>query len=188
MQLLPPVFSHLPVLETDRLLLRPMRMSDARDLFAYASDTEVSRHVLWEPHRNLGDSRQMLRQVRWQYHRGLPSSYAITLRESGRMIGTIGFMWVNTEYRSAEVGYSLARPYWNQGLMTEALKRILTFGFDTLHLNRIEAQHETDNPASGRVMAHCGMQYEGTMRQRIVNKGRYADVKVYAILSGDPRP
>lgn len=188
MQFFQPVFSHLPVLETDRLLLRPMRMSDARDLFAYARDPEVSRHVLWEPHQSISDSRQMLRAVRWQYHRGLPSSFAIALRESGRMIGTIGFMWINTEYRSAEVGYSLARSYWNQGLMTEALKKVLSFGFDTLRLNRIEAQHETDNPASGRVMARCGMRYEGTMRQRIVNKGRYADVAVYAMLRSDPRP
>ena len=187
MQFYQPVFSRLPVLETDRLLLRPMRMSDARDLYTYASDPEVSRHVLWEPHQSIHDSRQMLRAVRWQYRRGLPSSYAIVLKKSGRMIGTIGFMWVNTEYRSAEVGYSLARSYWNQGLMTEALKRLLTFGFEELRLNRIEAQHETDNPASGRVMAHAGMRYEGTMRQRIVNKGHYADVAVYAILQGDPR-
>lgn len=188
MQFTQPIFSRLPVLETDRLLLRPMRMRDARDLFAYASDPEVSRHVLWETHQSLSDSRQMLRAVRWQYHRGLPSSYAIALKESGRMIGTIGFMWVNTDYHSAEVGYSLARAYWNQGIMTEALKKVLAFGFDTLRLNRIEAQHETDNPASGRVMAHAGMRYEGTMRQRIVNKGKYADVAVYAILRSDPRP
>lgn len=187
MQLFEGVFSHLPTLETQRLLLRPMRMSDARDLFAYASDPLVSRYVLWDTHKTLWQSRQFLRQARRQYRKGLPASFAIALRDSGRMIGTIGFMWVNPEHGSAEVGYSLNRDYWNQGLTTEALRAVVAFGFDVLQLHRIEAQHDTENPASGRVMAHVGMRYEGTLRQRLRNKGRYVDVALYAILRNDPR-
>ena len=94
---------------------------------------------------------------------------------------------VSKENRSAEVGYSLSRDYWNQGIMTEALRAVIRFGFEELRLNRIEAQHELDNPASGQVMRHVGMQYEGTLRQRIKNKGRFVDVALYAILRGDPR-
>ena len=180
-------FSHLPTLETERLILRPLRMRDAEDLFAYAQDPEVSRHVLWETHRSVWDSRMFLRAAKRQYRRGEPGSFAITLRQSGRMIGTIGFMWINVDYRSGEVGYSLSRDYWNRGIMTEALREVLRFGFEDLALNRIEAQHETDNPASGKVMEHAGMRYEGTLRQRIKNKGRYVDVALYAILRGDER-
>lgn len=187
MQFFQGIFSQLPTLETERLILRPLRMSDARDLFAYARDPQVSRHVLWETHESLRDSRQFLRGAIRQYRQGLPGSFAITLKGSGRMIGTIGFMWVNREYSSAEVGYSLSREYWNQGIMTEALRRVISFGFQELRLNRIEAQHEVDNPASGRVMAHAGMQYEGVLRQRIKNKGKFVDVALYAILRGDPR-
>lgn len=182
------IFSHLPTLKTERLILRPLRMSDDRDLFAYARDPQVSRHVLWETHESLRDSRQFLRGAIRQYRQGLPGSFAITLKDSGRMIGTIGFMWVNHEYKSAEVGYSLSREYWNKGIMSEALRQVIAFGFDEMRLNRIEAQHELDNPASGRVMIHAGMQYEGTLRQRIKNKGRFVDVALYAILRGDPRP
>ena len=182
------IFSHLPTLKTERLILRPLRMSDARDLFAYAQDPQVSRHVLWDTHESLSDSRQFLRGAIRQYRRGQPGSFAITLRDSGRMIGTIGYMWINVEYKSAEVGYSLSRDYWNKGIMTEALRRVIAFGFEELRLNRIEAQHEVDNPASGRVMAHAGMRYEGTLRQRIKNKGRFVDVALYAILREDPRP
>ncbi len=181
------IFSRLPTLKTDRLILRPLRMRDAQDLYAYASDPAVSRHVLWDTHHSLSDSRQFLRSAIRQYRKGLPGSFAITLKESGRMIGTIGFMWVNVDHKSAEVGYSLHRDYWNQGLMTEALKAVIAFGFDELHLNRIEAQHETDNPASGRVMIHAGMRKEGVLRQRLMNKGRYVDVALYAILRADPR-
>ena len=187
MQLFQSMFSTLPRLETERLILRPLKMGDARDLFAYARDPEVSRHVLWDTHENIGQSRQFLRAAIRQYRRGLPGSFAITLKSSGRMIGTVGFMWVNIDNRSAEVGYSLGRDYWNQGIMTEALREVIAFGFDKLQLNRIEAQHETDNPASGRVMAHVGMREEGLLRQRVRNKGRYVDVKLYANLRSDPR-
>lgn len=179
------LFANLPRLETDRLYLRPLKMSDARDMYEYARDPEVSRHVLWNAHKSIWETRRFLMFARGQYRRGFPGSFAVELKESGRMIGTIGFMWVNPDFKSAEVGYSLSRAYWNRGLMTEALEATLRFGFDELRLNRIEAQHDTQNPASGRVMSHCGMQYEGIMRQRVVNKGRFCDVAMYAILKSD---
>ena len=69
--------------------------------------------------------------------------------------------------------------------MAEALEALLEFGFQELHMNRIEAQHEVDNPASGRVMAKVGMQPEGILRSRLFNKGRYVDVALYAILRGE---
>lgn len=182
------VFSSLPVLDTKRLRLRPLSMRDEKDMYRYASDPAVSRHVLWDAHESPRDTRSALRSAIRQYRSGAPGSFAIERRSDRRMIGTIGFMWINLDYRSGEVGYSLSRAYWNQGIMTEALRAVLAFGFDTLQLNRIEAQHETDNPASGRVMLHAGMQYEGTLRQRLKNKGRYVDVALYAILRADPRP
>ncbi len=178
-------FRRLPRIETARLTLRPIMRGDARDLFGYAADPEVARHVLWSPHRSLADSRLFISAARRQYRHGWPGSFAIVLRETGRMIGTIGFMWVNPEHRSAEVGYSLARAQWNKGLMTEALEAVVAFGFETLGLNRLEAQHELTNPASGRVMEKCGFSPEGVLRQRLYNKDHYADVRLYAILRED---
>ncbi len=182
MQFYTGIFSCLPRIETDRLILRPLKMSDAGDMYAYARDPEVSRYVLWDAHRSIWETRRFLHFARNQYRKGFPASFAVEWRESGRMIGTIGFMWVNPDYKSAEVGYSLSREYWNRGIMTEALSAILRFGFEVLKLNRIEAQYDIENPASGKVMLHCGMQYEGTLRQRILNKGKFVDVAIYAIL------
>ena len=173
-------------LETPRLILRPLRMSDDQDMFAYARDPEVSRHVLWSAHTSIAQTRAFLRFAIRQYRRE-PGSLAIVLKETGRMIGTVGFVWVSQENKSAEVGYSLGRAYWNRGIMTEALRAVVADGFDRLKLNRIEAQHDLDNPASGHVMAHVGMQYEGTLRKRLVNKGKFVDVALYAILRDDPR-
>ncbi len=178
-------FSALPEIQTQRLLLRRLRMDDARDMYAYSSDPRVSRHVLWETHATIRDTRAVLRGALRQYRAGDPASYAIVARETGRMIGTIGFMWVNYEHKSAEVGYSLAFDCWNKGYATEALIAVLDYAFRTLRLNRVEAQHDVENPASGRVMEKAGMQREGVLRQRVLNKGRFMDVVLYAALKND---
>lgn len=179
------VFSHLPVLETPRLLLRPLKMSDCQDVFTYCRDPEVARHVLWDAHQTIGQTRAFLRYILRQYRNGEPSSYGIVWKETHQVIGTIGFMWLNTENRSTEIGYSLSRDFWNRGIMTEALQAVIRMAFDTLKLHRVEAQHDTANPASGRVMFKCGMLHEGTLRGRIYNKGQYIDVDIYAILRED---
>lgn len=179
------IFSHLPVIKTERLILRPVRMTDAQDLYEYSRDPEVARHVLWDAHRSIHQTRAYIRFLLRQYRSAAPGTFVIALRDTDKVIGTIGFMWLQQENRSAEVGYSLSRAYWNHGIMTEALRAVIEFGFVKLNLNRIEAQHESDNPASGRVMHNAGMRHEGTLRQRIYNKGRYADVELYAILRQD---
>ncbi len=179
---------HLPTLRTPHLVLRQARMTDAEDLFEYSRDPQVARHVLWEAHTSIHQTRAYLRYLIKQYRSGSPSSFVIEHAQTGKAIGTIGLMWLQQENRAAELGYSLSREYWNQGLMTEALAAVIGFCFERLNLNRLEAQHESDNPASGRVMAKCGMRYEGTLRQRLYNKGRYVDVALYAILRSDPRP
>ena len=182
MQLFDNIFTRLPELSTSRLILRNVRMSDARDIYEYSCDPEVARHVLWEAHQSIHQTKAYIRYVLRQYRMGSPSSFCIALKETGKVIGTIGFMWVSNENRSAEVGYSLSRAHWNKGYMTEALAAVLRFGFEELNLNRIEAQHECDNPASGRVMEHVGMRREGTLKERLYNKSRFVDVELYAIL------
>ena len=178
-------FSHLPEITTPRLLLRKLNMRDATDMYEYSRDPEVARHVLWDAHVSPSESRTYIRYSLRRARLGEPCSWGIEHRASGKLIGTIGFMWWQKEHSSAEVGYSLSRAYWNQGLMTEALGAVLEYAFGTLHLHRVEAQHEVSNPASGKVMRKCGMRHEGTLRGRLYNKGRYVDVELYAILRED---
>ena len=179
------VYFDMEPIETERLILRRLEMSDAQDIFNYGRDPEVARHVLWEAYSSVGECRAYIRAMQRRYRSGEPSSWGIELKETGRIVGTIGYMWCQEEHSSAEVGYSLARDQWNRGLMTEALEAVIVHSFETLRLNRIEAQHELTNPASGAVMKKCGMRCEGTLRQRLRNKGRYVDVALYAILRED---
>ncbi len=180
-------FASLPTLETPRLTLRMAAMRDAEDIYAYSRDEEVARHVLWEAHRSLSDTRGYLRFMLRQYRDAEPSSYVIVLKETGRVVGTIGFMAYDEETATAEVGYSLSRALWGQGLAAEALRAVLSLCFDRMGLHRVEGMHEADNPASGRVMEKCGMACEGLLRGKVCNKGRYVDVKLWAILAEDER-
>lgn len=178
-------FLYLSELETPRLILRRITLRDARDIYEYGRDPEVARFVLWDAYTSVSEARSYIRFMIRKYHSGEPSSWCIEWKETGEVIGTIGYMWIQHEHGSAEVGYSLSHPFWNRGIMTEALKAVLKYSFDSLHLNRIEAQHETLNPASGAVMRKCGMTREGTLRQRLLNKGKYVDVDLYAILRSE---
>lgn len=181
----PDYFTRLPVIETDRLILRPFIMRDCQDVYLYSSDTEVARYVLWDAHRSLSDTRNYLRYMLRLYRDGQPCSWAIVLKETGKVIGSIGFMWLDQVNDSAEVGYSISRTWWNHGLTTEALECVLHEGFTALRLNRIEAQHDVRNPASGRVMQKCGMCQEGILHSRMKNKKEFIDVALYAILQKD---
>lgn len=177
----------MPTLQTERLLLRRITMRDAEDIFAYSKDVEVAKHVLWTAQRSASEARDYCRYMCRRYRQDAPSSWGIEQRSTGHLVGTIGYMDYNEENATVEVGYSLARWLWNQGLTTEALSRVIAYTFETMHINRIEAQHETDNPASGRVMQKCGMRFEGILRQRLFNKGKFVDMALYAILRGDKR-
>ncbi|MDO4386351.1 MAG: GNAT family protein [Clostridia bacterium] len=179
------LFDDMPRLETPRLLLRKLEMRDAPDLFDYSRDPQVAKHVLWDAQTSVSEARAYVRYMLRKYRAGEPASWGIEEKETGRVVGTIGYMWYQRDNNACEVGYSLARRCWNHGYMTEALAEVLRFSFEELGIHRVEAQHEIDNGASGAVMRKCGMRKEGTLRGRLYNKGRYVDVDLYAILRED---
>jgi ribosomal-protein-alanine N-acetyltransferase len=177
-------FEDLPELETERLLLRKMRLDDARAMFAYASDPEVTRYVLFETHRSIEDSRAFLRYAEEGYERGDFGGWGLVLKDSGAFIGTCGVdVGYAPEHARAELGYVLSRDHWGKGLMPEAIR----FGFGRMELNRIQARCMAENTASARVMEKAGMTYEGTLREHELIKGAYRDMKFYSILRREHR-
>jgi [ribosomal protein S5]-alanine N-acetyltransferase len=176
------VLKDLPTLETERLILRKMILNDAEAVFAYASNSEVSRYTLWETHRSIEDSRAFLEFATQKYENGGEPDWGIVYRGNGCLVGACGLVNWEAEHARAEVGFVLSREYWGRGLMSEAVRTILRFGFERMNLNRIEARCIAENAASARVMEKAGMVYEGTLRQREYIKGAYRDIKLYAIL------
>lgn len=176
------VFSDLPQLETERLLLRKMRTEDAEDLFEYASDPDVARYTTWTPHGSVEDSKAYLRRARDLYAAREVAEWGLVYKADGKFIGTCGFVdWLPYHAR-AEVGYAMSRRYWGQGIMTEAVREVIRFGFEVMMLNRVEARCMIENVGSARVLEKCGMRYEGILREHMYSKGRYDDLKMYSIL------
>ncbi len=105
---------------------------------------------------------------------------AIRLNTDDALIGAISLKGINT-YERAVLGYWLAEPFWNNGYMTEAAQRVIRFGFEDLQLNKIYATHLAYNPASGKVMAKCGMKWEGKLKQHIKKENQFVDLVFYGV-------
>lgn len=178
----PDALKNLPDLETGRLLLRGLRPEDAEALFGYASDPEVARYVTWDAHRTVEDSRAFLRAAAADRESGEEPGWGIVYKAEGKLIGTCGLINYSAEHARVELGYALSRDYWGRGIMTEAVRAVISFSFQNLSLNRIEARCFAENTASARVMEKAGMTYEDTLRQREFRKSSYRDMKVYSIL------
>ena len=108
--------------------------------------------------------------------------WAIVYEPDCKMVGSCGFTSFNCSHDSAEVGYVLNPEYWGRGIATEALEKVLEFGFETLGLHRIEARFIEGNDPSRRVMEKVGMSFEGILREGLMVKGNYVNVGVCAIL------
>ncbi|MBE6709069.1 MAG: GNAT family N-acetyltransferase [Ruminococcaceae bacterium] len=176
------VFRNIPVLETEHLILRRMQKSDADDMYDYAKRHDTTRYLLWNPHPDRKFTYQYLVYLNHQYKVGEFHDWAVIERESDRMIGTCGFTRFDYGNDGAEIGYVLNPDFWGRGYATEAVRRVIRFGFDYLGLHRLEAKYMEGNNASRRVMEKCGMTFEGVRRDSIFVKGGFVSVGVCSIL------
>lgn len=190
---------YLPVLKTERLTLREMKVTDSSDMYEYSRQSDVTRYLLWREHPNEQFTKDYLGRVRKQYRSGEYYDWAIIYEGTdndnerlqkyrGHMIGTCGFASFNPECAGGEIGYVLNPALWGHGIIPEAAKAVMDFGFRTLGLNRIEARYIIGNERSRRVMEKLGMCYEGTHRSSMLVKGMLRDIGICAILRSDIYP
>jgi len=173
-----------PIIETERVILREFRRSDAEDVFEYASLPKVSRYLSWDAHKDMADSYKFIEFIDAKYEKGFPE-WAIEMKESGKMVGSVGIVRMNEANRKGEIGYVLNPDYWGRGITAEAVLALFGFLFENMKLNRVEAIHILENPASGRVMEKAGMQCEGIQRQSHLQKGKFYDIKLYSMLQSE---
>lgn len=181
------VFSRLPELYSDRLTLRKLMVTDAKDMYEYASRNDVTRYLTWNPHPDRGYTREYLEYIGNRYIAGMFYDWAVVYEPEGKMVGTCGFTSFNCSNDSAEVGYVINPEYWGKGIATEALRCVLRFGFERLKLHRIEAKFMQENDRSRHVMEKVGMTFEGYHRESMLVKGNYVTVGVCAILASEWR-
>ncbi len=177
--------SALPTLVTDRLLLRPFTLADAPEVQRLAGNREVASTTLRIPHPYKdGMAEEWIGTHAAKFAQGEGISLAISLRATGLLVGAIG-LEIFQEHSKSELGYWIGRDFWGQGLATEAARVLVNYGFQVVGLNRIQAQHLTRNPASGKVMAKVGMRHEGTLRDHRKKWGIFEDVEIYGVLAAD---
>lgn len=171
-----------PVLITERLILRPFKLSDAKHVQKLAGNKLVASTTQNIPHPYLdGMAEEWIGTHESKYIEGEGVAWAITSKNNDELIGAISLMSIN-EGHQAELGYWIGVPYWNKGYCTEAATTVLHYGFTDRGLNRIHARYFTRNPASGRVMRKLGMRPEGTRKQHVMKWGAYEDVEMMGIL------
>ncbi len=174
-----------PELNTSRLKLREIEVADAEDIFNYASKPEVSRYLVWHPHKSVEDTYAYIDFTKKMFENREWIVLGIEFKENKKFVGTIDIRGWNSVHNCAEIGYVLSMDYWNKGIASEALRAVIGFCFDELEMNRVEAHCEEENTASERVMEKCGMKYEGALRQKVFIKDKYRTMKMYSILKNE---
>ncbi|MCL2285814.1 MAG: GNAT family N-acetyltransferase [Firmicutes bacterium] len=176
------------IIETERLILRPFNVDDAEAMYKnWASDPDVLRYMPYNVCETLEAARSCaegwLESIKnmegaWQV-------WAIQLKPADEIIGTIDFVEVDTDARSAEVGYQIGKAWWGNGYCAEALVELANYAFDTVGLNRLWGGYDPRNPASGRVMEKAGFKYEGTLRHHRLRRGELVDRIIYGMIRPD---
>jgi RimJ/RimL family protein N-acetyltransferase len=182
-----PVSLPTPVLTTARLRLRPFTAADADALFALHSRAEVLRYWDAPPWSDPTRAQRFLASCRQLEEEGTGARLAMDRLADGAFIGWCGLVSWNPDYRSASLGYCLDDAAWDQGYATEAASALLQWGFDTLALNRVQAETDTRNLASARVLEKLGFVREGTLREDCVVNGDVSDSWVYGLLEREWR-
>ena len=177
-----------PTLLTPRLRLRPVTSADADALYALHSNAHVLRYWDSPPWTEPARAERFIAASRQLAEDGSGARLAIDRVDDGAFLGWCGLTRWNPTYRSASMGYCLNEAAWGLGYATEAAHAVLRWAFDTLDLNRVQAEADTRNAASARVLEKLGFLREGTLREDCVVNGEVSDSWVYGLLRRDWQP
>ncbi|MCK5378699.1 MAG: GNAT family N-acetyltransferase [Acidobacteria bacterium] len=173
---------------TERLRLRPFRLTDASEVQRLAGVREIAGTTAAIPHPyEDGMAVAWINGHDEDFRRGSDFHWAVTLQENDALVGAISLMDVDKGADQAELGYWIGVEHWNNGFCTEAARAVVDWAFESLGLNRVHAHHFSRNPASGVVLKNAGMRHEGSRRQHFTRWGRREDIELYGVLASDWR-
>ena len=181
-------FTTFPTLTTPRLVLRQSLPGDAADLFSYLSDPEVQKYDSDPPLRELAEAVAAIEDSQKRFATKGGIMWSLALKDENRVIGGIGFYFWDRSYYKADLGYTVARPYWRRGIASEALGAVLRFGFETMRLHRVNVDTRMDNLASVALMKKLAFRHEGVRRECIRSAdGAYQNWGLYGMLEDEWR-
>jgi [ribosomal protein S5]-alanine N-acetyltransferase len=179
-----PAFDQL-TLRTTRLLLRPLRGSDAAALLGIFSDPAVMRYWSTPPWERIEQAQAMIERDVAAMAAGEDLRLGLERTADGALIGTCTLFSISAQSRRAEIGYAMASQAWGQAYMDEALRALLNHGFNELKLNRVEADIDPRNAASARSLERLGFKQEGHLRERWIVGDEVSDTALYGLLQRD---
>ncbi|MBQ4584442.1 MAG: GNAT family N-acetyltransferase [Bacilli bacterium] len=172
------------LVNTERTILRKFKTKDALSFFEnVGGDAEVSKYVVWNRHENVEVTKRAINKWIENYEKDNVYYWAVELKETNEIIGSISCVNVDLKNATCELGYVYGSKFWNKGYATEVLKAVINYLMKEEGFYTIYAQHLSLNPASGRVLEKSGMVYEGRLKNRIIDKntGIYDDLLSYSI-------
>lgn len=172
----------IPLLTTQRLVLRPFAGADAETVRALAGDRRIADTTLNVPHPyEPGMAELWITSLETLRATGEQATFAVCLKDTEKLIGAMSLRIISI-LSQANLGYWVGHPFWNMGYGTEAATAVVAYAFDALHLHRVYAAHLARNPASGRIMQKLGMQQEGVQREHTRKWNQYEDLVIYGLL------
>lgn len=174
-----------PSLQTARLLLRPFAQSDVEAIYILQSNPRVLRYWDSPPWSERARANAFISACRKMEEEGSGARFAIETRENGAFVGWCSMFRWNPVYRSLGIGYCFDEPAWGNGYATEAVRAMLQWAYGVLDLNRVEAELDTRNAASARVLEKLGFEREGLRREDCIISGEVSDSWIYGLLKRD---
>ncbi|MCI4444189.1 MAG: GNAT family N-acetyltransferase [Lentimicrobium sp.] len=176
-------FTPFPNLETERLQLRRIVNDDANEIFALRSDTETMKYIPRPLLQTKEDALEHIALIDSKIETNEGINWAITLKDEPKLIGLIGHYRIKPEHYRAEIGYMLLPEYHGKGIITEAIKEVVRYGFKIMKLHSIEAVIDPENYISEKVLRKNGFVKEAHLRENECFEGRFLDTVIYSILN-----
>ncbi|WP_342567121.1 GNAT family protein [Psychrobacillus sp. FSL K6-4046] len=176
-------FTKLPIIETERLILRKATEQDSDDILELYANENVVEHMPLDPFTSIEDAKG---EISWYEKIFLEQTglrWVIEEKVNKKVIGTCGYLNYEVEHNRIEIGYDLSPESWGKGIMTETLKAVIHFAFSELNVNKIEAQITSENDASLHLVSKLGFHRDGVLREHEFEKGRYIDLVIYSLLA-----
>ena len=170
-------------LQTERLLLNFLSYKDIPKIIEYAANPKIADNLLSLPFPYFEeDAIFLINSANQSLKTGEAYKFAIRIKKEDKLefIGVVGLL-LDINHNKAELGYWIGEPFWNKGLMSEALGKIIEFGFETLQLNKIIANHFLHNPASGKIMIKNRMIKEAEIKDHFKKGDKYLDIIQYRL-------
>lgn len=176
------ILSEFPQLETRRFKLRLLEVDDAKEVFHYFSQNQVTEYYDLDTFTNITEAEKLIENWKKRFLENEGIRWGIARKEDNKIIGSCGYHNWEKEHFKAEVGFEVTPEFWQRGVMTEVLKPIIQYGFEKMELYRIEALYDPANTASKKTLEKAGFMYEGTLRKSSFEKGKFCDAAICSIL------